>query len=245
MIHIFLVDKLKHVISKVVTKSIIQIFSTQTDILLILLLLYKMAFVNLTSRNRCYYLIHTKVWFTKKIALTSFPIMSYYILHKVFVYANPLGSPLPHLTQGQTSSRAGRGILSDIKIGWRIKCTYSRVGILPVQEKMNNHYVLFQNMKLSYMYRNSTFFPEQTMSLLSTKYIWSSSQFLLLIVFHALELICPQVKSRGGLRTEFEKRWTAMSWEKEEKESASITTRWCFLRSKFHSDSKNVKKCKK
>ena len=63
----------------------------------------------------------------KKIALTSFPIMFYYILHKVFVYANPLGSPLPHLTQGQTSSRAGRGILSDIKIGWRIKCTYSRV----------------------------------------------------------------------------------------------------------------------
>ena len=172
------------------------------------------------------------------------PIISYYILHKVFVYANHLRSPLPPLTQGKTSSR-GRGILSDIKIGWRIKCTYSRVGILPVQEKMNNHYVLFQNMKLSYMYRNSTFFPEQTMSLLSTKYIWSSSQFLLLIVFHALELICPQVKSRGGLRTEFEKRWTAMSWEKEEKESASITTRWCFLRSKFHSDSKNVKKCKK
>ena len=143
-LYTILVDKLKHVISKVVTISIIQIFSTQTDILLNLLLLYKMAFVNLTSRNRCYFLIHTKVWFTKKIALTSFPIISYYILHKVFVYANPLGSPLPPLTQGQTSSRAGRGILSDIKIGWRIKCTYSRVGILPVQEKMNNHYVLFR-----------------------------------------------------------------------------------------------------
>ena len=66
-LYTILVDKLKHVISKVVTKSIIQIFSTQTDMLFILLLLYKMAFVNLTSRNRCYYLIHTKVWFTKKL----------------------------------------------------------------------------------------------------------------------------------------------------------------------------------
>ena len=149
-----------------------QIFSTQTDILLILLLLYKMAFVNLTSRNRCYYLIHTKSLIYKKIALTTFPIISYIVSTQSFCVCKPPWVPTPpHLTQGQTSSRAGRRILSDIKIGWRIKCTYSRVGILPVQEKMNNHYVLFQNMKLSCMYRDSTFFPEQTMSLLSTKYI--------------------------------------------------------------------------
>ena len=43
----------------------------------------------------------------KKIALTSFPIISYYILHKVFVYANPLGSPLPPLTQGQNKFQGG------------------------------------------------------------------------------------------------------------------------------------------
>ena len=244
-LYTILVDKLKHVISKVITKSMVQIFSTQTDILLILLLLYKMAFVNLTSRNICYFLIHTKVWFTKKLHSHHSELsLTYYT--KFLCMQTPL-DPSPSFDSRANKFQGGawHGILSDIKIGWRIKCTYSRVGILPVQEKMNNHYVLFQNMKLSYMYRNSTFFPEQTMSLLSTKYIWSSSQFLLLIVFHALELICPQVKSRGGLRTEFEKRWTAMSWEKEEKESASITTRWCFLRSKFHSDSKNVKKCKK
>ena len=68
-------------------------------------------------------------------------IIPNYLLHitRSFCVCKPPWIPLPPLTQGQTSSRAGRGILSDIKIGWRIKCTYSRVGILPVQEKMNNH----------------------------------------------------------------------------------------------------------
>ena len=70
----------------------------------------------------------------KKIAFTSFRIISY-ILHEVFVYANPLGSPSLPWLKGKTSSRAGRRILSDIKIGWRIKCTYSRVGHIACSRK--------------------------------------------------------------------------------------------------------------
>ena len=60
-------------------------------------------------------------------------IIPNYLIHiaRSFCVCKPPRDPQ---TQGQISFRE-RGIQSEIKIGWRIKCTSSRVGSLSVQEK--------------------------------------------------------------------------------------------------------------